>query len=49
MEQHCLVGCAGDIFFLAAPLCVTRGEPELFGRQLDAVPQAGLRPLQNAA
>ncbi len=37
MERHGLVGRAGDIFFLAPPLCVTRSEVDFLMSQLDAV------------
>jgi adenosylmethionine-8-amino-7-oxononanoate aminotransferase len=37
MERHGLLGRAGNIFFLAPPLCATRGELDFLVRQLDAV------------
>jgi adenosylmethionine-8-amino-7-oxononanoate aminotransferase len=37
MERHGLLGRAGDIFFVAPPLCVTRGEVDFLVSQLDAV------------
>jgi adenosylmethionine-8-amino-7-oxononanoate aminotransferase len=37
MERHGLIGRAGDIFFVAPPLCVTRGEVDFLVSQLDAV------------
>jgi adenosylmethionine-8-amino-7-oxononanoate aminotransferase len=52
MERHGLVGRAGDIFFLAPPLCVTRSEVDFLVSQLDAVIaelQADLLMRENAA
>ena len=52
MERHGLIGRAGDIFYVAPPLCVTRGELDFLVRQLDAVIgelQADLRTRRNAA
>jgi len=37
MERHGLLGRAGDIFFVAPPLCVTRGDVDFLVSQLDAV------------
>src|SRR6202000_3226035 len=37
MERDGLIGRAGDIFYVAPPLCVTRGELDFLVRQLDAV------------
>lgn len=37
MERHGLLGRAGDIFFVAPPLCVTRGDVDFIVSQLDAV------------
>jgi adenosylmethionine-8-amino-7-oxononanoate aminotransferase len=37
MDRHGLLGRAGNIFFLAPPLCATRGELDFLVRQLDAV------------
>jgi adenosylmethionine-8-amino-7-oxononanoate aminotransferase len=52
MERHGLVGRAGDIFFLAPPLSVTRYEVDFLVCQLDAVIaelQADLLTRENAA
>jgi adenosylmethionine-8-amino-7-oxononanoate aminotransferase len=52
MERHGLLGRAGDIFFVAPPLCVTRGEVDFLVSQLDAVIaelQADLLTRGNAA
>jgi L-2,4-diaminobutyrate transaminase len=37
MERHGLLGRAGNVFFIAPPLSVTRGELDFLVRQLDAV------------
>jgi adenosylmethionine-8-amino-7-oxononanoate aminotransferase len=37
MERHGLLGRGGDVFFVAPPLCVTRGEVDFLVSQLDAV------------
>jgi adenosylmethionine-8-amino-7-oxononanoate aminotransferase len=37
MERHGLLGRAGDVFFVAPPLCVTRDEVDFLVSQLDAV------------
>jgi adenosylmethionine-8-amino-7-oxononanoate aminotransferase len=37
MERHGLLGRCGDVFFVAPPLCVTRGEVDFLVTQLDAV------------
>jgi adenosylmethionine-8-amino-7-oxononanoate aminotransferase len=37
MERHGLLGRAGNIFFIAPPLCVTRSEVDFLVSQLDAV------------
>ena len=37
MERHGLLGRAGNIFFIAPPLCVTRSELDFLVNQLDAV------------
>ena len=37
MERHGLLGRGGDIFSVAPPLCVTRGEVDFLVSQLDAV------------
>jgi adenosylmethionine-8-amino-7-oxononanoate aminotransferase len=37
MERHGLLGRAGDIFFVAPPLCVTRSEVDFLVSQLDTV------------
>jgi adenosylmethionine-8-amino-7-oxononanoate aminotransferase len=37
MERHGLLGRAGNIFFLAPPLCATRSELDFLVNQLDAV------------
>jgi len=37
MERHGLLGRAGDVFFVAPPLCVTRSEVDFLVSQLDAV------------
>ena len=52
MERHGLLGRCGDIFFVAPPLCVTRGELDFLVRQLAAVIaelQADLLTRGNAA
>jgi adenosylmethionine-8-amino-7-oxononanoate aminotransferase len=52
MERHGLIGRAGDIFFVAPPLCVTRSEVDFLVGQLDAVLaelQADLLTQGNAA
>jgi len=52
MDRHGLTGRAGDIFYLAPPLCVTRGELDFLVRQLGAVIaelQADLRTRRSAA
>ena len=37
MERHGLLGRAGNVFFIAPPLSVTRGELDFLVNQLDAV------------
>ena len=37
MERHGLLGRGGDIFPIAPPLCVTRGEADFLVSQLEAV------------
>ncbi len=37
MERHGLLGRAGNIFFIAPPLCATRSELDFLVNQLDAV------------
>ncbi len=37
MERHGLLGRAGNVFFIAPPLCVTRSELDFLVNQLDAV------------
>ena len=52
MERHGLLGRAGNIFFIAPPLCVTRGELDFLVNQLGAVIaelQADLLTRGNAA
>ena len=52
MERHGLIGRAGDIFFVAPPLCVTCSEVDFLVSQLDAVLgelQADLLTQGNAA
>jgi adenosylmethionine-8-amino-7-oxononanoate aminotransferase len=52
MERHGLLGRAGDIVFVAPPLCVTRSEVDFLVAQLDAVIaelQADLLTRGNAA
>jgi len=52
MEQHGLLGRAGNVFFVAPPLSVTRGEIDFIVSQLDAVIaelQAGLLTKGHAA
>jgi adenosylmethionine-8-amino-7-oxononanoate aminotransferase len=52
MERHGLLGRAGDVFFVAPPLCVTRSEVDFLVSQLSAVIadlQASLLTRGNAA
>lgn len=52
MERHGLLGRAGNIFFIAPPLCATRGELDFLVNQLGAVIaelQADLLTRGNAA